>query len=557
MTVKADVSGHESVRAALNGVDVGVVQITPEGTICFTNSALQENFPDLRALAQGATADSFWENLRTRESTQQGEGADHLFGVVTDGAVITANRRSLEDGGQIITITAAQQTDGQIEFLASQAELLFNALHDHLTGFANRPLFLDHLRKAIDAQAADAGKQFAVIHLDIDRFRMINESLGHVKGDDLINAVGQRLNDCLNQNDVLARFGGDEFTLLLSHTTGIDTTRALVDRLLASLTTPFNLQDREIFISASAGIAQFSEASDMRPEDLIRDAELAMYEAKKSNNGSVQVFDLKMRRTRVSPLDLETDLRRALERDQMRLHYQPIISLETRRLCGFEALLRWDRGERGLMSPIDFVPVAEEIGLISELGNWVLLTACEQMRKWHSQQGSASELELSVNLSSRQFNQADLVDQIMTALGSLDPAKLKLEITESALMDRADRTTAMLKALKYNNIRVCIDDFGTGYSSLSYLHTFPIDTLKIDKSFIKDMTRNRQDLEIIRTITLLARNLRLDVTAEGVETPEQLSQLQALGCHSAQGFMFAPPLTVDDAAALINADLEW
>ncbi|MEK9595175.1 MAG: bifunctional diguanylate cyclase/phosphodiesterase [Rhodospirillaceae bacterium] len=557
MIVKADVSEYESVRAALNGVDVGVVQITPEGTICFTNSALQENFPELQALAEGATAESFWESLRTRESTQQGEGADHLFGVVTDNAVITANRRSLEDGGQIITITAAQQTNGQTEFLASQAELLFNALHDHLTGFANRPLFLDHLRKAIDAQAADAGKQFAVIHLDIDRFRMINESLGHVKGDDLINAVGQRLNDCLDQDDVLARFGGDEFTLLLSQTTGIDTTRALVDRLLASLTTPFNLQDREIFISASAGIAQFSEASDMRPEDLIRDAELAMYEAKKSNNGSVQVFDLKMRRTRVSPLDLETDLRRALERDQMRLHYQPIISLETRRLCGFEALLRWDRGERGLMSPIDFVPVAEEIGLIGELGNWVLLTACEQMREWHSQQGSASELELSVNLSSRQFNQADLVDQIMTALGSLDPAKLKLEITESALMDRADRTTAMLKTLKYNNIRVCIDDFGTGYSSLSYLHTFPIDTLKIDKSFIKDMTRNRQDLEIIRTITLLARNLRLDVTAEGVETPEQLSQLQALGCHSAQGFMFAPPLTVDDAAALINADLEW
>lgn len=557
MTVKADVSEHESVRAALNGVDVGVVQITPDGTICFTNSALQENFPELQALAEGVTAESFWESLRTRESTQQGKGADHLFGVVTDGAVITANRRSLEDGGQIITITPAQQTDGQAEFLASQAELLFNALHDHLTGFANRPLFLDHLRKAIDAQAADAGKQFAVIHLDIDRFRMINESLGHVKGDDLINAVGQRLNDCLDQNDVLARFGGDEFTLLLSHTTGIDNTRALVDRLLASLTTPFNLQDREIFISASAGIAQFSEASNMRPEDLIRDAELAMYEAKKSNNGSVQVFDLKMRRTRVSPLDLETDLRRALERDQMRLHYQPIISLETRRLCGFEALLRWDRGERGLMSPIDFVPVAEEIGLIGELGNWVLLTACAQMREWHSQQGSASELELSVNLSSRQFNQADLVDQIMTALGSLDPAKLKLEITESALMDRADRTTAMLKTLKYNNIRVCIDDFGTGYSSLSYLHTFPIDTLKIDKSFIKDMTRNRQDLEIIRTITLLARNLRLDVTAEGVETPEQLSQLQALGCHSAQGFMFAPPLAVDDAAALINADLEW
>ena len=532
---------QDQVRAALNGVHVGVIQMTPDGRVSFTNSALQEYFPDINALCQDRSIADLWAALQSISAEKTG---------------LSANRRLLDDGGQIITISAVPVEGLSEAFSSSQTELVFNALHDHLTGFANRTLFLDHVRNSIDAKTVDNSTQFAVVHLDIDRFRMINESLGHVKGDDLIIAVGQRLKENLRPNDILARFGGDEFSILLSNTTSSETSQVIVETLLASLTIPFRLQDREIFISASAGIAQPGNVAHLQPEDLIRDAELAMYAAKKSNNGSAQVFNPKMRRTRASPLDLETDLRRALNRDEMRLHYQPIISLETRRLCGFEALLRWDRGERGLMSPIDFVPVAEEIGLIGELGNWVLDTACAQMRDWHSQQAS-SELELSVNLSSRQFSQSDLVEQIMTALGTLDPAKLKLEITESALMDRADRTTAMLRHLKYNNIRVCIDDFGTGYSSLSYLHTFPIDTLKIDKSFIKDMTRNRQDLEIIRTITLLARNLRLDVTAEGVETPEQLSQLQALGCHSAQGFMFAPPLPVDDAAALINADLEW
>ena len=514
----------------LEAVAAAVLLIDATGEITFANAACRAHHPALAEIGADGNA---------------------AVGAAAE-AGLTIHRQSLADGTTLVTLDATSAT----ALAASQSHALFATLHDAVTGLGNRTALIERLREKLADTAGDGANSFAVVHIDIDRFRMINESLGAIKGDDVIAAVGARLADGLTKGDTLTRFGGDEFVALFDNVATPDLAAARATGLLARLDSPFRVDQREIFISASAGIAH-AASNGPRVEDFMRDAELALYRAKDDGRARACVFQPDMRRARLSPLDLETDLRRALARNQMELYYQPIISLETHRLRGFEALLRWHRDGHGVVSPQDFIPVAEEIGLIGELGDWVLAAACGQMKAWNADRAPDQMLEMSVNLSSRQFSELDLVERIVARLDGLDARALKLEITESVLMDNAARTTAMLQTLKSHNIRVCIDDFGTGYSSLSYLHTFPIDTLKIDKSFVQDMTRNRQNLEIIRTITLLARNLRLDITAEGVETAEQLTQLQALGCNSVQGFMFAPPLTATAAQALIAENREW
>ena len=514
--------------AMLEAVAAPILLLDSADKITFANAACRAHHPELAQISA--------------------DGGETL-GAVADLAI---HRQALADGMTLVTLDASDAT----ALAASQSHAHFATLHDAVTGLGNRTALIARLReKLLDADTDEAG-HFAVVHIDIDRFRMINESLGVIKGDDVIAAVGTRLAEGLTEGDTLSRFGGDEFVAIIDNVPTPDLAAARATALLASLDAPFRVDQQEIFISASAGIAH-TTLSGPRVEDFIRDAELAMYGAKEDGRARTCVFQRDMRRARLSPLDMETDLRRALARNQMELYYQPIISLETHRLRGFEALLRWHREGHGVVSPQDFIPIAEEIGLISELGDWVLAAACGQMQAWNAARAPDQMLEMSVNLSSRQFSELDLVERIVARLDGLHAPALKLEITESVLMDNAARTTDMLQRLKNHNIRVCIDDFGTGYSSLSYLHTFPIDTLKIDKSFVQDMTRNRQNLEIIRTIMLLARNLRLDITAEGVETAEQLTQLQALGCNSVQGFMFAPPLTATAAQALIVENREW
>ncbi|MDF1793353.1 MAG: EAL domain-containing protein [Thalassobaculaceae bacterium] len=439
-----------------------------------------------------------------------------------------------------------------------EEQSIHDALHDNLTGLPNRTLFLERVRQAMARHRRNPSASFAVVYLDLDRFKVVNESLGHVHGDDLIIAAARRLEHNLKFGDTVARLGGDEFAMLLEDVADKNEALSLCDMLQKALATPFTLSGKEIFATASMGAAHSTEAYG-RPEDILRDAELAMYKAKELGKAQAVAFDANMRGTTVTPLDMETDLRRALERGEIALRFQPIISLATGRIQGFEALARWTHAERGDVPPSDFIPLAEETGMIVELGQWVLRRACEQMVSWRDKFPFKVPLEMSVNLSSRQFNQYDLVRMVTNSLEGtgMDPSCLKLEITESALMENAHLSAQMLQDLKSLNIQVCVDDFGTGYSSLSYLHTFPIDTLKIDKSFVQDMGRNRHNLEIVRTISLLAQNLRLDVIAEGVETPEQLAQLRAIGCGYAQGFLFSPPLDVAGVERLLGENRSW
>lgn len=440
----------------------------------------------------------------------------------------------------------------------SEEQAIHDALHDSLTSLANRTLFLERVRQALARQRRTPSAQFAVIYLDLDRFKVVNESLGHVHGDDLIIAAARRLEQNLKFGNTVARLGGDEFAVMLEDVRDKEEATGLSDMLQKALSTPFMLGGKEVFTTASMGIAHSAE-NYVRPEDILRDAELAMYRAKELGKACSVAFDPAMRGTTVTPLDVETDLRRALERHEMVLNFQPIVSLSDGRIRGFEALARWRHAERGDIPPSEFIPLAEETGMIVELGQWVLRNACAQMVEWNQAFPEIGPFEISVNLSGRQFTQFDLVRMVTDSLEGtgLQANCLKLEITESALMENAQRSAQMLRHLKELDIKVCVDDFGTGYSSLSYLHTFPIDTLKIDKSFVQDMGRNRHNLEIVRTIALLAQNLRLDVIAEGVETPEQLAQLRAIGCGYAQGFLFSRPLTADNVRRLLAENRVW
>ena len=452
---------------------------------------------------------------------------------------------------------AGSQTDITDRKMAEQ-QAIHDALHDTLTGLANRTLFLERVRQSLARRQRHPAAKFAVIHLDLDRFKLVNESLGHVHGDDLIIATSRRLEQSLKFGDTVARLGGDEFAILMEDVRSASDAKSISESLQKTLSSPFVLHGKEVFTTASMGIAH-SDSDYDRPEDILRDSELAMYHAKEYGKAQSVVFDTSFRKSKVTPIDLDTDLRRALDRDEMTLHYQPIISLTTGQINGFEALLRWNHGKLGSISPGEFIPLAEETGLIYTLGQWVLRQACRQMMQWNQDRGPNDQLEISVNLSSRQFSRLDLVSSIVDSLhgSGLDASALKLEITETALMENAQRSVDMLNQLKELDIKVCIDDFGTGYSSLSYLHTFPIDTLKVDRSFVQDMGRNYKNLEIVRTITMLAHNLRLDVIAEGVETPEQYAQLRALGCEFAQGYFFSRPIDAEGATRLILEDRRW
>ena len=463
----------------------------------------------------------------------------------------------------LLSVSLVTAADGKSSHLILQAQditdrkraeerLVHDALHDGLTGLPNRALFMDHLRHAVERSKRNRDFQFTVLFLDLDRFKVINDSLGHMVGDQLLVGIARRLEGCVRPVDTVARLGGDEFTILLEDLRDPGEAVEIVGRIQKELSAPFKLGPQEVFTTASIGVAPGSTGYD-RAEDVLRDADTAMYRAKSSGKARHEVFDRAMHAHAMNLLHVETDLRRAVERGELRLHYQPIVSLADESIIGFEALVRWQHSKRGLVSPMDFIPIAEETGLIVPIGRWVLREACRQMREWQRHAAAEFPLFMSVNLSGKQFVQPDLLGQIIRTLEEtgLDPRRLKLEITESVVMDNIEAAVETLRELRALGVEVSIDDFGTGYSSLSYLHRLPVDTLKVDRSFVSRMASNNENSEIVRTIVTLAQSLDLKVVAEGVETVEQLAQLQTLRCEGGQGYLFSKPLHAAAAGALL------
>ena len=459
-------------------------------------------------------------------------------------------------------ISQLEQTGRELQ--ESREHFRHAAFHDSLTGLPNRALFAEHVGRAVGRARRHGDYLFAVLFLDLDRFKHINDSLGHTYGDKLLAATARRLESCLRQGDTVARFGGDEFAVLLDGIRGAGDAVRVAEKIQEELSAAFNFGRNEAFTTASIGIA-LSATGYENPDDILRDADTAMYRAKDGGKARYALFDTTMHSRAVARLRLENDLRRAIEREEFRVAYQPIIDLETGRLVGFEALARWKHPERGIISPAEFIPLAEETGLIVQVGLQVLEESCRQMREWQLASPSDAGLTVSVNLSAKQLAQPDLVEQIKQVLHrtGLDPRRLKLEITESVVMENADKATHLLNRLRELGVRLSIDDFGTGYSSLSYLHQLPVDTLKIDRSFVARMGEKDENLEIVRTIITLAGNVGMSVIAEGVETERQKAQLKRLGCQFAQGYLFSPPVDAEAAALLLpgeaqrNPDSTW
>ena len=444
----------------------------------------------------------------------------------------------------------------------SQTDITDTKVTDPLTGLPNRLLFVDQLERAIKRAKRRNNYVFALLCLNLDRFKIVNDSLGPLIGDQLLIAVAQRLQACLRctdtttryeQEPAVARLRGDEFAILLDDIKHVRDATRVAERLQRALMGPFMLHGQEVFTSTTIGIAVSATGYD-RPEELLRDAGTAMHRARTLGTMSYELFDPAMRDHALSRMQLELDLRKAIEHDEFQVYYQPIVSLDTGRIRGFEALVRWQHPQRGLISPAEFIPLAEETRMILPIGHSVLRQACRQMHAWQVHFGASAPSMISVNLSSKQLAHPDLVEQIHKIVRetSLDACHLKLEITESSFMDDLEAAIAVLAQLKSTGIQLSLDDFGTGYASLSYLYRLPIDTLKIDRSFVSRMGVKGKDSEIVGTIISLAHNLNLDVVAEGVETAEQLAQLQALGCEYGQGYYFSKPVPAEAANALIE-----
>lgn len=447
-----------------------------------------------------------------------------------------------------------QQAQQEIQDRAAAEEkLLYDSYHDSLTGLANRTLLIERLKSAIQHSKESQTYIYAVLFLDLDRFKDVNDSLGHVMGDQLLIRTAQLLKETIYPSDTIARLGGDEFVILLEDIGNTDYATQIAERVHELLRTSSLLEDHELYISTSIGVV-FSLTGYQNPEDVLRDADIAMYTAKAKGKACYQVFDLSMRQRIINRIAIEADLRQAIDKDELQVIYQPIVSLEIGRIAGIEALLRWEHPQRGYLSPSVFIPIAEEMGLIAALDRWVLRKACQQLKAWQDQRAIKREIPISVNLSGAHISQPNLVGQIDQILveTKLDSKCLVLEITENAIMENNETTIKVFKQLQKLGVQTQIDDFGVGYSSLSYLSNFPINALKIDKSFIHQLTINGNHRDIVQAILSLANSLGIKVIAEGVENNSQLRQLQAMGCKYAQGYYFSEPIQAEEIRLLLK-----
>ncbi|WP_373530565.1 EAL domain-containing protein [Nostoc sp.] len=456
----------------------------------------------------------------------------------------------------------------------AQELIIHNALHDPLTNLPNRTLLVERLELAINRAKRVKTYRYAVLFLDLDRFKVINDSLGHLAGDQLLKTIAQKLKTHLREVDLVARIGGDEFVIMLEDISGIEKVIQITERILTDFETPLILNDSEVVISTSIGIVlgtkDYSEAS-----DLLRDADIAMYRAKAQERSSYKVFNIKMHTQAVDRLTLETDIRKAIEREEFVIYYQPIVDilsdahggqsqhvsgtsptetwLQGVRLIGFEALVRWQHPTRGFVLPEEFVPIAEETGLIVQIDRWMLYTACQQLANWKTKFANHLPLKMSINLSAQDIRQASLLEDIDQTLAKtgLEGDSIALEITESMLIENISSAIDLLTELKARKIQITIDDFGSGYSSLNYLHRLPADNLKIDRSFVSQMEEGNRNYQVVSTIIALSNQLGLAVIAEGIETPQQLHWLQQLGCKLGQGYLFSKPLSHETVEALL------
>ncbi len=438
---------------------------------------------------------------------------------------------------------AGSQTDITLR-KAAMEQLVYNAFHDALTGLPNRALFMDRLQHVIDTQIRrDDLLLYAVLFLDMDRFKIVNDSLGHQIGDKLLVGMGRKLTECLRPGDTVARLGGDEFSILLENINKLEDVYDVSNRIHLALSTPFNIDDNEVYAAVSIGIALGPEHY-QRAEQVLRDADIAMYQAKRRHDSSTEIFDTRMHASILDRIMLEADLHAALDHHELLLLYQPIMDLKTQRLNGFEALVRWNHPVRGLISPLDFIPVAEETGLITKIGEWIMQEACRELKRLQERYPSQPPLKMSINISGRQFAHENLADMVAEALRAtaVPPECVALEVTESMLLENVEMAISTMNRIRAMGVHIHIDDFGTGYSSLSYLHRLPVNALKVDRSFVSKLSENGDNQEIVRSIISLARSLNLDVIAEGVELDHQLLQIKELDCHYGQGYLFSKPM---------------
>lgn len=492
------------------------------------------------ALEQLCDPDAFVAKVRELYAHPDSESFDSL--AFRDGRTVERYSKAQRVDG--VTVGRVWSFRDVTDHKRLESELAHQAFHDSLTGLANQALFRDRVDHAV-ARNARLAARLAVVFLDLDNFKTVNDSLGHTPGDEVLVAVAERLGRCVRDSDTVARLGGDEFAVLLEDLGTVRDVTLLADRIIAALQRPFTLAGREVVIGASVGIAL--DGPGMDSGQLLRNADIAMYTAKRRGKGRYEIFQPEMHLAAVERMELEADLRKALERRELTLEYQPVVALANGAIIGVEALVRWRRPERGPVPPSAFIPVAEEAGLIGELGRQVLATACAQARRWQLRYPRCAGLKLSVNLSPRQLQADGLLDEVRDALESsgLPPATLVLEITEGAMMNDAEAAIVRLHGLKALGVKLAVDDFGTGYSSLSYLQRFPIDILKVDRAFVNEIDTRDEQASLVTAIMSLTKSLRLHAVAEGVETATQVDALRDLGCEFAQGYHFARPMTPD------------